>query len=366
MKLKLLFVCIIITVSATAQKISSFGNAIQFSRDSITKLMQRAHIPGLSVTVSVNGKTVWSEGFGYADIEHGVPVYPSKTKFRIGSISKSLTSAGLGKLYEQHKIILDSSIYYYLPDYPKLQYRPTVRQVAGHIGGIRHYKGNEFLITQHYKTVSDGLEIFKHDPLESKPGTTYQYSSHGFNLLSAVMEKAASGDFLTFMEKEVINPLELRNTVPDVNDSIILHRTGFYEFRNGKWVNGAYVDNSYKWAGGGFISTSEDICKFGNALLTTAFLKKETIKLFTTPQILADGSLTGYGMGFANRKDALGKSYFGHSGGSVGGTSNLVIYPEEKIVVAILTNLSGARLREIASKVAHLYMDSKKTDLQNR
>lgn len=356
MKSRLLIICLVITVSATAQKQASFEKAIHFSRDSISKLMQRAQIPGLSVTVSVNGKSVWSEGFGYADIEQKVPVYPAKTKFRIGSISKSLTAAGLGKLYEDGKVILDSSIYFYLPEYPKHKYRPTVRQVAGHIGGVRHYKGNEFLISKHYKTVSDGLTIFSNDSLESKPGTKYQYSSHGFNLLSAVMEKVSGMDFLSFMKTDVFSPLKLNNTVADLNDSIIAFRTRFYQVDNGLLQNAPYVDNSYKWAGGGFISSSEDICRFANALLSENFLKKETIELFTTPQKLESGRATTYGVGFASGADSKQARYFGHSGGSVGGTSDMVIYPDDKIVVVILTNLSSANLRGMARNIAHLYM----------
>lgn len=354
MKIKLLLICVVVSFSTSGQKV--FENAIESSRDSINRLMQRTLIPGLAVTVSVNGEIVWSEGFGYADVGQKVPVHPSKTKFRIGSISKSLTAAALGKLYEKKMIQLDSSVYFYLNDYPKHKYRPTVRQIAGHIGGIRHYKGNEFLISQHYNTVSEGLKIFSPDSLASKPGTKYQYSSHGFNLLSAVMEKASGKDFLSLVKTEVFAPLNLNNTVPDLNDSIVEFRTGFYEIENSILKNAPYVDNSYKWAGGGFISSSEDICKFGNALLTNNFLKAETIRLFTTPQTLANGTQTTYGIGFASGRDARQTKYFGHSGGSVGGTSDMVIYPDEKIVVVILTNLSSANLRGMARHIAHLYM----------
>ncbi len=330
--------------------------AISQSRDSILSLMERSVIPGLAIAVSIDGKLVWSEGFGYADLEQGVRVDPATTRFRIGSISKSLTAAALGKLLEKGRIQLDSSIYYYLPDYPRHKYRPTVRQVAGHIGGIRHYKENEFLISKHFESVTAGLTIFKDDSLLFAPGTGYQYSSHGFNLLSAILEKATKSDFLALMRETVFDPLGLLNTAPDLNDSIIAGRTRFYELRDGRWVNAPYVDNSYKWAGGGFISSAEDICRFGNALLSNNFLQRETIETLTASQKLADGSLTGYGIGFATGKDFSGATFFGHTGGSVGGTSEMVIYPEQRIVVVLLTNLSNARMRQMARQVAHLFM----------
>jgi CubicO group peptidase (beta-lactamase class C family) len=171
------------------------------------------------------------------------------------------------------------------------------------------------------------------------------------------MEKASGREFLDLINEEVLLPLKLSNTSPDKNDSIIYNRTGFYEVKNGNWVNAPYVDNSYKWAGGGFISTSEDIAKFGDALLRDDFLKKETIDLFTTAQKLNDGSVTTYGMGFGSNKDYAGKFYFGHSGGSVGGTCDMVIYPESKIVVVVLTNLSDVRLSNIAKRIANFMIE---------
>ncbi len=356
--MKWISICLIslTSLSACGQSKSNFKNAIAASRDSVNALMQKRNIPGVAVTVMVDGKIAWSEGFGFADLEQKVKVDPAKTKFRIGSISKSLTAAGLAKLYESGKIILDSTIYFYLPNYPRHQYRFTIRQLGGHLAGVRHYKGNEWYSTQHYYSVTEGLSMFKDDSLNFKPGLKFQYTSHGFNLLSAVMEKAAGENFLKFMHQQVFNPLNLKNTIPDLNDSIIDGRTRFYEIRDSKIKNAPYVDNSYKWAGGGFLSSSTDIAAFGNALLGSTFLKPETVRLFTTPQKLNDGSATIYGIGFAAAKDSKQYSWFGHSGGSVGGTTDMVIYPEQKIVVVVLTNLSDARLGAISRQIAQMFM----------
>jgi CubicO group peptidase (beta-lactamase class C family) len=268
-----------------------------------------------------------------------------------------LTAAGLAKLYEQKKIILDSSVYFYLPTYPKNKYRPTIRQVAGHLAGVRHYKDDEWRSSKHYNTVGEGLTMFQNDSLLFAPGSKYQYSSYGFNLLSAAMEKAAGKDFLAFITDEVFSPLKLNNTSADQNTLIIENRTRFYDLVDGGWVNSPYIDNSYKWAGGGFISSSEDIAVFGNALLGDQFLKKETIQLFTTPQKLNNGSATSYGLGFFSGKDHYKRQHFSHSGGSVGGTTDMVIYPDQKVVVVILTNMSAADLGGTSREIANLFME---------
>ena len=356
MRFSLVIILCLVLSGSIAQK-KNYAKEINAAKDSVQRLMKANSIPGLSITVTVNGATVWAEGFGYADLEQKVRIDPGKTKFRIGSISKSLTAAGLGRLYEQGKIQLDSSIYYYLPDYPKLKYRPTLRQVAGHIAGIRHYRGSEFMISEHYLSVTDALKIFNSDSLLFKPGTKYQYSSYGFNLLSAVMEKASGKGFLNLMKESVFMPLQMNNTMPDLIDSLIDSRTRFYMISEKHLRNAPFVDNSYKWAGGGFISTSNDLSVFGNALLKNTFLKEETVSLLTTSQKLTDGKPTEYGIGFGSENDKAGRKYFGHSGGSVGGTSDMVIYPNEKVVVVILTNLSSARLGDLSNRVARLFMN---------
>src|SRR5690348_5875791 len=109
-------------------------------------------IPGLAVAVAVNGQLVYAQGFGYADLEDRVPAWPT-TKFRIGSTSKTLTAVALVQLVAQDKIDLDAPVQNYVPSFPDKGAKITPRLLAGHLAGIRHYKGDEFLIAQHYDSV---------------------------------------------------------------------------------------------------------------------------------------------------------------------------------------------------------------------
>src|SRR5256885_15576341 len=94
------------------------------------------HIPGVQVAVAVNGRLVWSEGFGYADAERQRPV-TRETQFRIGSVSKPLTATAVALLYEQRKLDLDAAVQRYVPSFPDKGYPVTTRQLAGHLAGIR-------------------------------------------------------------------------------------------------------------------------------------------------------------------------------------------------------------------------------------
>ena len=302
-------------------------------------------IPGLQVAVAVGGKLVWSEAFGYADLAREVPV-TAETQFRIGSVSKPLTAAAVALLYERGKLDLDAPVQRYVPSFPDKGYPITTRQLAGHLAGIRHYRGDEFLLNRHFDTVLEGLAIFQGDLLLSPPGTKFSYSSYGWNLISAVVEGAAGQDFLTYMSRNVLRPLGLTHTAPDRVDSLIPNRTRFYERgADSGFVPAPPVDNSYKWAGGGFLSTAEDLVRFGSALLEPGFLKAATLELLFTSQKTTAGEPTGYGIGWFVATDGRGHRWVSHGGGSVGGTTAFSVDRDSRVVVAITSNLTGAPLQ---------------------
>jgi len=206
--------------------------------------------------------------------------------------------------------------------------------------------------------VTAGLAIFENDSLVASPGTRFSYSSYGFNLISAVVEGASGGEqFLTYVSRHVLKPLHMTSTAPDKNDSLIPNRTRFYERdSSGNFVVAPTVDNSYKWGGGGFLSTAEDLVRFGSAHLLPGYLKAATRELLFTPQHTTSGEATEYGIGWFIATDTLGHRYVYHGGGSVGGTTAFGVDRDSRVVIALVTNLSSAPLD--AAKEIRLVFDS--------
>ncbi len=358
-------VVLILIPQSFSQKAYNPKQSVKEARQIVQKMMADQKIPGLSVTITHAGKIVWSEGFGYADLENRVPVKPNLTKFRIGSVSKPITAAAMALLVEQGKLDLDAPVQQYVPYFPQKEYPITVRQVAGHIAGIRHYRGTEMLLDKRFNSVKESLSIFDKDTLMFEPGTRYMYSSYGWNLLSAVVEGASGEEFLYFMQKNVFDKLGLTNTTPDHIDSLITGRTRYYQLdTKGRVVNATYVDNSYKWAGGGFISTSEDVAKFANAFMKEGFVKQSTLDDFITSQKLNNGEATGYGVGWASGTDVWNRRYYGHTGGSVGGITMMRIYPAEQVVITILTNSSNVSNGQLTAQLASLFIDQPAPELK--
>ncbi|HEV8265363.1 MAG TPA: serine hydrolase domain-containing protein [Gemmatimonadales bacterium] len=305
-------------------------------------------IPGFAIAVAVDGRIVWSEAFGYSNLEAQTPATPA-TQFRIGSVSKSLTADAVALLWEQGKLDLDAPVQRYVPTFPDKGAPPiTTRLLGGHLAGVRHYQGDEFTLNLRYATVKEGLTVFQNDSLLFPPGTKFSYSSYGFNLISAVVEGASGEEFLAYMSSRVFRPLGMTSTAPDRNDSVIPNRTRFYERRSRLLGGGVAVaptvDNSYKWAGGGFLSTAEDLARFGSAHLAPGHLKAATLELLFTPQHTTAGQATPYGIGWFVGRDSLGHRYVYHGGGSVGGTTAFGVDRDSRVVFALVTNLSDARL----------------------
>ena len=329
---------------------------IQRVRTFLVDSMTKAGVPGVSITVMRNGQTIWSEGLGWADVEQRVPV-TALTRFRVGSVSKPLTSVAVGLLVDAHKLDLDAPVQRYVPSFPRKRWPISTRLVAGHLAGIRHYRGDEFLMKAHFANVMDGLKIFENDSLLFEPGTKFAYSSYGWNLVSAVVEKASGIPFLRFMQDSVFAPLGMTHTVADYVDSIVPFRARWYTGSADSGVlNAPYVDNSYKWAGGGFLSTTEDLARFGEELLEGTLLADSTRQLLWTPQLLKNGGRSEYGIGWFSGKDKKGRTRVSHSGGSVGGTAFLVIYPAEHVVVALLCN-SDAPFVGVTPGIAERFVD---------
>jgi serine beta-lactamase-like protein LACTB len=191
-------------------------------------------------------------------------------------------------------------------------------------------------------------------------------TSYGFNLLSAAIEGASGEDFLTYIKHEVFSPLGMVATSPDKNDSIIVSRTSFYQLDSlNNIVNAPYVDNSYKWAGGGFLSTTTDLIKFGEAHLIPGLLSATTLKEVTTSQVLNNGDSTGYGVGWGILKKENQVQGFGHGGGSVGGITQFKIYPKEKVIIVLLSNSSDTKYGNVVDRIVQMFLEARNEKIDN-
>lgn len=307
----------------------------------VQQLIERGGVPGMQAAVAVNGQLVWSEAFGAADLEQHVPVTRS-TRFRIGSVSKSFTAAALARLVDDRRIDLDTPIKHYVPAVPSETM--TVRQVAGHLSGIRNYRGAEFINREQFDTVAAAVNVFISDPLLSEPGTKFAYSSYNYTLLSAAIEAAAGRPYLEYLDVAVLKPLQLRATRADVSDPLILGRARLYEETKDGVANAPWLNLSNKWAAGGLLSTAEDIVGLALGVTAPGYLSPQTARLLFTPQRTVSGEAVNYGIGW--RTDPAGSRQVWHGGEAMGARAFVLMDPDTRSVVALTSNLGGAPFDE--------------------
>ena len=313
----------------------SYRREIASARKVVPRLKRSFAAPGLSIAIAADGKLVWSESCGFADRTRRRKVSRA-TQFRVGSVSKTLTATTVARLSERGLLDVDASTREYVAAYPRSGPAPTVRQLGGHLGGIRHYEGAEAVNTKHYSSVTDSLRVFVDDPLVALPGEQFHYSSYGFNLLGAAVETTTSSRFGAAVNAALLRPLGMKRT------SVGRPPTGgtrFYEVtERRRAVAAPYIDLSDRYPSGGFLSTAEDLVRLGIGVTNPAFLADRSRTLLFTSQRTQAGGPTGYGFGFEVGESPVGP-VAGHTGNVVGGTAALLIHPRTRVVLALVTNV---------------------------
>lgn len=345
----------------------------QLERD-FQRLAENPLVPGVSVAVADKSGVVWADAFGYADLENNVSL-TTLHKLRIGSISKAMATAAMMRLVEKGQLEIDDPVVNSVPYWPKNHPQISLRHIASHTSGIRNYGVNkEFFFNRPYKTTKESVSIFKDDPLLFEPGLEFSYSTLSWALLTAVLESNdGSADFRAIMQNEVFGPLNLQNTGFDDQYKLIDNRPRPYVVKGQKLTNARQTDHSYKWAGGGFISTPSDVSRFAIAHLDSSYLKSDTVKEMFTEASLKNGEKVKYGIGWIANYDYFKErlaphpeliqymqehSIVGHSGESMGGISLMLMCTEHGKAVTVAKNVSAGsnlQLEKLTFKTLKAY-----------
>lgn len=333
---------------------AKFSQAANVAMQKLEAHHKTINAPGMSAAIGIDGELVWAGGVGWADIELAIPV-STDTQFRVGSTSKAITATGLARLLDKQLVDLDAPISQYHHTLPNAKWQQIkLKYLASHMSGLPHYKQfddkwglyKSLALTTHYSNVNDALNLFDDTRLKFEPGSQFNYSTYGTVLLSAVMQEAAGQPFLELMQEQVFTPLELDQTGEESKFEGQGLLASFYWNDGGKsnkvrvWRD---VDLSHRLAGGGFVSSSSDLVRLGNAYFSEQFISAETKRKMWTPQPLLNGEINqqNYGIGWRVNQLVVGNKtvdYMHHGGVSRGAQSLLVLVPEYKLSIAMNIN----------------------------
>ena len=336
--------------------------------------MKRQELVGLAVGVIMDGRVVYTQGYGWADREKQVPVTRA-TMFRWASISKSLTAVAAMQLWERKQLELTTDVRRLVPEFPAKAAPITLRHLLCHQGGIVHYTNGKVVVTVRryeqpnpFENVLMALDTFKHSPVVNAPGEKFAYTTHGYILLSAAVERAGKQKFANQVRDRIAKPLGMKSLQPDYQWRDIPHRAVGYRKRDGEIVPSTNTDVSWKLGGGGYISNIDDLAKFAIGLLHHNLVQKDTARKMWTPQKLNNGKFTSYGLGFSiaqYHEGKLGKwqptkldhpapppiTLVGHGGSQEKTRTRLLIIPGQNVGVVVMTNSENGDSTKLAGRL---------------
>jgi len=258
-----------------------------------------------------------------------------------------------------------------VPEFPDKQWPVTLRQLMGHTAGLKSDGGDEGpLFSERCERPVDALQYFKESPLLFQPGTRYRYSRYGWILVSAAVETAADEPFLSFIRRQIFEPLGMEHTEADCATASIPERATFYfpkfaaDPRYGPDVMRP-LDYSCYAGSSVFLSTPSDLVRFAMAINGGKLLQRSTVQLLQTSQRLASGEETGYGLGWDLETVALeGRqtTSVGHNGDSLGGmVASVMTFPAHGIVLSVTSNISYADTFGLGVRIAQAFIEHGRT-----
>jgi CubicO group peptidase (beta-lactamase class C family) len=305
--------------------------------------------------VTQSGKIVKVAGYGYANLEHQVPV-KAETVFQSGSISKQLAATVSMLLVEDAKIVLDEPVKKYLPNAPPAWDNITVRHLLTHTSGIPEYEfGKDFDMRKDY-TDDERLRIVYGMKLQFAPGSRWNYSDTGYMVLGILLSRAGGEFYGDILKRRVFEPLGMKTARIISEEDVIPNRASGYRLVKDEIKNQKFVSPSnYKTADGSLCWSVLDMAKWADAARTKALLKPDSWREMTTAVRLSSGKAYPYGFGWFV-DEWSGKQVLEHGGFGSGFTAQLSRRSgDDELAVAILCNRVGIPLGKMARDIMAIY-----------
>jgi CubicO group peptidase (beta-lactamase class C family) len=314
---------------------------IKAARKDAVFFLSRNFIPGGTFAVAIDGKIIYSEGMGQSSKDLETPA-TRQTKFRIGQVSELFTSAIYQKMVEQGMLHPDSTVQFYYPEFPEKQFKLPIHHLVNQTSGIREPNMDETDWRGLNVTLQAGINNIREDSLIAPPGIYQIPSYYNYNLLGAVMEKVTGESFSKILAGFLTDTLNLTNTLIDNPFVTIKGRSDFYDHNFiSHVVHATTRDMRFRAPSEGMLSNAEDLVKFGNAVLFSDYFQEMPKSGFFEPIPLFNDIPSNMVNGWILMSDRSGRTIYGKSGKVTGGGAAILVYPEEKLVVACATNLGA-------------------------
>jgi CubicO group peptidase (beta-lactamase class C family) len=324
------------TVPSAASKIDAY----------LTNLEERNDFAG-SVLVARGDDVLLAAGYGLADRDTGEANTP-QTKFRICSVTKQFTAMAILILQDQGELAVSDGVCDHLPDCPEAWSGISLHHLLTHSSGIP-----DFVDLPGYEqtkaeptTPQELISRFKGRPLEFAPGDQWRYSSSGYLVLGYIIELVSGQPYGQFIEERIFEPLGMEDSGYDHNLDILARG---YAGEGQGWRAADALDASVPYAAGGLYSTVEDLYRWDQALHGERLVPQKLLDMMFTPFESSPIGEFGYGWIITEEQ---GRTLVRHGGGGDGFTSLIARYPEDRMVIILLSNRETTDLGSIWSVIS--------------
>jgi D-alanyl-D-alanine carboxypeptidase len=334
---------------------SRVGREFREQVDQIARqALESTGVPSASIAIVKDGQIAYIEAYGHARLEPHIPARP-EMRYSVGSISKQFTATAISMLSEERKLSLDDPVSRFFPALTRAN-EVTIRELLSHTSGYQDYWPQDyvppFMLAE--VTADQILEQWARKPLDFDPGTQWQYSNTNFVIAGLIVEKASGMPLLKFLRERIFAPIGMES-VSDVDNGPLSDSdaTGYLQYGLGPERVAPKEGKGWLFAAGELAMPAQDLAKWDIAMINQRLLKPSSYKEMQTEVLLKNGVGTRYGLGIAVRYES-GHRALEHGGAVSGFTAENLIFPDDHMAVAVLTNEMPA---DAASQIAHKIAD---------
>jgi CubicO group peptidase (beta-lactamase class C family) len=318
--------------------------------------------PGCSLAIMIDGEIVYKQGYGMANLEYHIPITPS-TIFHVASVSKQFAAMAIALLQKEGKLSADDDIRKYLPEMHDFGDTITIRHLVQHTSGLRDQW--ELLIAAGWRmedviTSQDMLDlIFQQRELNFKPGAEYVYSNTGYTLMAEIVKRVSGKSLRAFCDEYIFKPLGMNDThFHDDHQEIVPNRAYSYYPHNGGFKHSHLL---YATAGAtSLFTTVEDLMRWQRNFLDPVVGGWDVLAVMQTPGVLNGGEKIEYAFGLLVTQ-YRGLKVVEHSGGDAGFRTHLIGFPDQRLSIAVLSNLATMMPGRLARQIADIYLNDQMT-----
>ncbi len=295
-----------------------------------------------SIALAKDGEIVYAKAVGFANLAEELKAN-LKSKYRIGSISKTFTAVMVLKAVEEGSLDLKQNIFPYFPSIENAK-RITIHNLLNHRSGIHNFTQDPDYLSWNTeaKTQEQMLQLIAQGGSDFLPDTKGEYSNSNYLLLSYILEKNQGKSYADLLEEQIIVPLGLEDTYFGAAAQSEKNECKSYTFQNG-WQLENETDMSIPMGAGGIVSTPSDLTRFSDALFAGELLKEESLAMMK--MMKDDYGMALFQFPFGSQKG------FGHTGSIDGFGSIFTHFPSQNISYALCSNGNNYNINDISITV---------------